>query len=140
MSSDLFDKQNTNILNDDSLNFFKENIKTNIQTNNINVRQEYEDPFSKKLNLKTSNPSVRKDLNTENKINDMMISLFPENTQRNPSKVNKNSSSIIDSQILNPSNMSNNCSIFEKNKFNNYEKLRYILKENKLKSSKKNNK
>jgi hypothetical protein len=137
----MFDKQIPNILNDDSLNFFKENIKSNVYSNNLTVKQEYEDPFSKKLNLKTSNNSVRKETVTENRINDMMTSLFPESTQRNQSKINKPSSSIVDSQTLHPSSMSNNnCSIFEKNKFNNYEKLRYILKENKLKSSKKNNK
>ncbi len=136
----MFDKQIPNILNDDSLNFFKENIKSNVYSNNLTVKQEYEDPFSKKLNLKTSNNSVRKETVTENRINDMMTSLFPESTQRNQSKINKPSSSIVDSQTLHPSSMSNNnCSIFEKNKFNNYEKLRYILKENKLKSSKKNN-
>jgi len=123
------------------MNFFKENIKSNVYTNNLTVKQEYEDPFSKKLNLKTSNTSVRKETNTENRINDIMSSLFPESSQRNQSKNNKPSSSVIDNQTLHPSSMSNNnCSIFEKNKFNNYEKLRYILKENKLKSSKKNNK
>ena len=65
----------------------------------------------------------------------MMASLFPENSQRTNSRTKPGITS-VENQNLYPSS-STNCSIFEKYKFNNYEKLRYILKENKLKSTKK---
>ena len=126
-SSDIFDK-----VNDDS--FFKEKIKHN--NNNANLfKKEYEDPFSKKLNLK-NNATTRNENHTENKINDMMTSLFPENSSR----YNKKQTATIDKSFnkignnINNNNNSNN--IFEKNKFlNNYEKLRYMLKENKMKNN-----
>ena len=131
-----------NLMNDDSLGFFKDNIKSNnIHSTNYLPKQDYEDPFTKKLNLKSNiSSSVRKENATESRINDMIASLFPEQSNRNNSKINRPVSSINNDQnTLLPSSSASNV-IFEKNKFNNFEKMRYILKENKLKSSKKNNK
>ena len=141
MSSDIFDKPN---INEDSMNIFKENIKQNIQSSNYLPKQEYEDPFSKKLNTRTNvSSTTRKDNHTENRINDMMASLFPESSNRNNnSRLTKPTTTVFDNPSIYPSAVgTNNFAIFEKNKFNNnYEKLRYMLKENKLKSGKKNNK
>jgi hypothetical protein len=130
-------------MNEDSANIFKENIKHNLQSSGFATRQEYEDPFSKKLKTNVNvSSSTRKDNPTESRINDMMASLFPENSNRNNNRHVKPSISLVDSQNLFPatSNLNLNYGVYEKNKFNNYEKLRYMLKESKLKTTKKSNK